>query len=129
MPSYVYKPGHPLANERGMVEKNEEYYMHEAMHSDDKGMMHGNERVRINYTSDHMEPLKHMALPYGSPPIDSKSKFRKITKERGCVEVGDQTHVLTKPRQRVMLDRGKRRDDIRRAMFELRNGQTKPLNE
>ena len=83
--------------------------------------MVGNQRVRINYNSDHMEPMKHMALPYGTAPIDSKSKFRKITREMGCVEVGDQTHVLTKPRKPIKLDRKQRRDDIKKALYQHRN--------
>ena len=123
MASYLYKPGHPLANSNGFVEKNE-YYTHSYLHTEDKGMMNGNQRVRINYNSDHMEPLKHMALPFGSAPIDSKSKFRQITKERGCVEVGDQTQVLTTPRKRIPLDRKTRREDIKKALYQMRNGQT-----
>lgn len=122
MASYLYKPGHPFANENGFVEKSV-YYANTWF--DDKGMTVGNQRVRINYNPDGMEPLKHMALPFGSAPIDSKSKYRKITREMGCVEVGDQTHILTKPRKPIPLDRKQRREDIKKALYQHRNGQVR----
>jgi hypothetical protein len=120
MPSYLYKPGHILADKSGFVLK-QDYYDHKYMIDPPKTMMNGNEPVRLNYISDNQEPMRHMALPPGSAPLDSKSKFRKITKEQGCIEIGDQTHCLTKPRKRIQLDKRQRRDDIRRSLHQLRN--------
>ncbi len=51
---------------------------------------------------------------------DSKAKFRQATKSSGCIEVGNET---LKPRQPVKLDRGQRREHIRQALYELRNGR------
>lgn len=126
MPKYKHMPNHPYANERGIVEVNDKFYeglyLMGAM-GEDKRMMRGNEPVVINYISDNMPPTKHMALDIYDAPIDSKSKFRRITKERGCVEVGDQTHVLTKKRAPAKLDRKLRRDHIKDALQKLRSNQ------
>jgi hypothetical protein len=53
---------------------------------------------------------------------ESKSEFRKATKAAGCIEYGSEIPTLLKPRKPIPLDRAKRRDDIRRAIYELRNG-------
>ena len=68
--------------------------------------------------SDEMAPLRHMA---DNKMYSSKSKFRQATREAGCVEVGSETATLLKPRKPVELNPSKRRDDIRRAIYELRN--------
>lgn len=68
--------------------------------------------------SDEMAPLRHMA---DGKMYDSKVKFRQATRAAGCVEVGTETQALLKPRQQIHLDQGKRRDDIRRTIYELRN--------
>ena len=68
--------------------------------------------------SDEMAPLRHMA---DGKTYTSKVKFRQATRAAGCVEVGTETSTLLKPRQRVTLDTGKRRDDICKAIYELRN--------
>ena len=68
--------------------------------------------------SDTMEPLRHMA---DGKMYDSKVKFRQATRAAGCYELGNETATLLKPRQQIQLDAGKRRDDIRRAIYELRN--------
>lgn len=67
--------------------------------------------------SDTMQPLKHMGT---GEMIDSKAKFRAATRASGCVEIGNEP---IKSRPNVKLDGGKRRDDIRRAIYELRNGR------
>lgn len=51
---------------------------------------------------------------------DSKSNFRKATRANGCYELGND--VNTKQRQPIKLDPQKRKDDIRRAFYEVRNG-------
>jgi len=123
MPSYLYKPDCPHADKSGLVEKNT-YYTYLYLKDEDKTAIVGNQQVRINYISDNQPPLRHMALPPGSKPIESKSEFRRITKEQGCIEVGDQTHYLTKARPRQNPDRKQRRDDIKKAIYKLRNGET-----
>lgn len=132
MPKYKYMPNHPYANERGIVEVNEQFY--EGLYligamAEDKRMMRGNEPVTINYISDHMEPLRHMALDHTAPPIDSKSKFRRITREKGCIEIGNETATLLKPRKRIPLDRRQRREDMRKAANQLKNNNSQVLYE
>ena len=68
--------------------------------------------------SDEMAPTRHMA---SGEMLTSKAKFRQATRDAGCVEIGTETATLLKPRQQVQLDPGKRRDDIRRTIYELRN--------
>lgn len=67
--------------------------------------------------SDTMDPLRHMGT---GEIIDSKAKFRSATRASGCVEIGNEPIKERKP---IAIDRGKRRDDIRRAIYELRNGR------
>lgn len=69
--------------------------------------------------SDIMDATRHMAT---GRMHTSKSAFRKDTKASGCVEYGTETTQLLKPRKPVPLDRGKRRDDIRRTIYEIKNG-------
>lgn len=99
---YIHRPGHPLADEFGMV---------------DAELIEIEYREAPHIISDHMQPLKH----HGSGKIiDSKSSFRKETKALGCIEIGNEE---IKPRTPVKLDRRKRADDIRRAIYELKNGR------
>jgi len=67
---------------------------------------------------DEMEPLRHMA---DGRTYSSKRKFRDATKAAGCVEIGNES-VVTK-RKPVELDRRQRREDIRRAIHDLRDGR------
>lgn len=65
--------------------------------------------------SDTMDQVKH----HGSGRIfDSKSRFRAETRAMGMVEIGNEK---IKPRQPVKLDKRQRREDIKRAIYELRN--------
>lgn len=70
-----------------------------------------------NIISDEMSETRHMA---DGKHYTSKKKFRQATKDAGCIEIGDQD--VTKPRQPVKLDRAKRREDIKRAVWEIQNG-------
>lgn len=103
MPTFVYRPDHPKANENGFVDRN---------------LVWADGSEGPNVISDTMPETRHMA---DGQYYTSKSKFREATKAAGCVEIGNETnHVLSsKP---VQLDRAKRRDDIRRTIYELRNG-------
>ena len=69
----------------------------------------------VSVISDTMQPLRHMAT---GKVIDSKSQFRNETKAAGCVELGNEA---IKPRTPIKLDRRQRVDDIRRAIYQLRN--------
>ena len=64
-----------------------------------------------------MAPARHMGT---GQILDSKAKFRQATKASGCIELGNEP---IKPRIPVKLDGGKRRDDIRKAIYDLRNGR------
>jgi hypothetical protein len=69
--------------------------------------------------SDIMEPTKHMA---SGKLFTSKAAFRAETKAYGCIEVGNDASI-TRPRKPITLSREKRVDDIRRTIYELRNGR------
>lgn len=118
--SYIYNPDCYLADQFGMVEKNEEYYMWLEAHTPDNRMMVGNQVIEFRFNSDSMEPTRHMI---NGKYYTSKKKFRTETKAHGCIEVGDQTHHLTKKRGYKALTRRERREDIKKALYEVRNGR------
>jgi hypothetical protein len=68
--------------------------------------------------SDEMAETRHMA---DGKMYTSKAKFRQATRAAGCVEVGNETSTLMKPREQIRLDPGKRRDDIRKTIYDIRN--------
>jgi hypothetical protein len=68
--------------------------------------------------SDIMPETRHMA---NGKTYTSKSEYRKATKAAGCIEVGNETATLLAPRKPVQLDRGQRREDIKRTIYEMRN--------
>jgi len=111
-----------------MVEVNDEYYMWLSFHSgEDKRMMNGNEPVSLRFISDSMEPTRHMA---NGRMYTSKKKFRDETRARGCIEVGNEEKYLTntgstigQKKKVVKLDKRQRRDDIKRAIWEVKNGR------
>lgn len=104
MPRYIYRPKDPRANENGMV---------------DITLAEHPETGKAAYViSDEMPETRHMA---NNRYYTSKAKFREATRAAGCVEVGNETATLLKPRKPVNLDRGKRRDAIRQAIHQLRN--------
>lgn len=118
--SFVHNPNCPYADQFGMVEKNEQYYLWMSYHTPDNRMMVGNEVKKFRFNSDTMEPTRHMI---NSKIYTSKKKFRNETKAHGCIEVGDQTHYLTKSRAPKLLSRRERREDIKKALYEVRNGR------
>ena len=71
--------------------------------------------------SDTMDPTLHHC---DGKLYTSKSKFRQTTKAHGCIEYGSEIPALTKPRQPIKLDPAKRREDIRRTIYDLRNGRS-----
>jgi hypothetical protein len=70
-------------------------------------------RVR-GVISDTMDALIH---PCTGKLMDSKSEFRKVTKAKGCVEVGNEK--LVDRRAATGLDSETRRRDISIAMEQL----------
>ena len=98
---WIYRPNHPNANENGMIEREKvyEYQSNSAPY----------------IISDTIQPTKHMA---SGRVIDSKAKFRAETRATGCVELGNEQ---IKPRQKIELDRGERREAIRKTIYDLRN--------
>lgn len=69
--------------------------------------------------SDIMPETKHMVT---GRVHTSKSEFRKDTRATGGTEVGNEIAAATKERKPIELDRRQRRDDIGRAIYDLRNG-------
>jgi len=104
MARYVYRPSHPMADEFGMVE----YQFAGPKHVSDEA---------THVISDTMEPTRHMA---DGNYYTSKSEFRKATRAAGCVEVGNETATLMKPRKPIELSRAERRDALRKAISQLR---------
>ncbi len=101
----VYRPNHPQANENGLVDAS-------------IAGERGGRRSATYVISDEMSPTRHMA---DGKTYTSKAKFRQATRDHGCIEVGNETATMLKPRKPVQLDRGQRRDAIRRAIHDLRN--------
>jgi hypothetical protein len=104
---YVYRPDHPYADENGFVE------------AEMAGPKHASGSA-VYVIGDEMAPTRHMA---DSKLYTSKAKFRETTKAHGCIEIGSETNYLLKPRKPVPLDRGKRREDIKQAIYNIRNGR------
>lgn len=108
MSRYVYRPNHPDADEFGTVDVDLIGSDYEA--SSAPGVI-----------SDNMDMTRHMA---DGRHYDSKSEFRRATKRAGCVEVGTDTSI-SRPRKPIQLDRGSRRESIKRAIYELKNGSNR----
>lgn len=123
MPTFLYRPQHPDANENGCVEKSLALEWDYRDAPDNRAVI-GNELVTMNFISDTMPQTRHMA---NNKMYDSKAAFRQATKAAGCIEVGNDSSLLNpKPRKFKEPDRGQRRDDIRKAIHDLKNGNVKP---
>lgn len=97
----------------------EEYYTKKYYEKAHLQMTKGNQPVTMNFISDTMDATRHMA---DGKYYTSKAAFRAATKAAGCIEIGNETKYLQKPRKPVKLDRRKRREDIKKAISDLRNG-------
>jgi hypothetical protein len=104
MTVFVHRPGHPQANEHGMVDRDL--------------VVEENYGASAYVISDTMEATRHMAT---GKYHTSKSEFRKDTRASGCIEVGNETATLTKPRKQVEMSREQRRNNIRQAINYLRS--------
>lgn len=107
MVALVFRPGHRLANANGMVEKDL------AGPHPQEGKILGEAPMVI---SDIMSETRHMA---DGKVYTSKSEFRKATKANGCVEVGNETATLNKPRKRIVMNKEKRVHDIKQAIDQV----------
>lgn len=103
MTTWVYRPNHPQANENGMVDRSIAGYEQKSS--------------APHVISDSMEPMRHHGT---GRVIDSKRAFSAETRAIGCVELGNES---IKPRKPILLDRGARREAIRKTLHELRNGR------
>lgn len=74
--------------------------------------------------SDEMPALRHMA---DGKMYTSKQRFRQATRDSGCIEIGNES--VTRPRKPVILDRRQRREDIRRAINDLRDGRAPSMRQ
>ncbi len=105
MAIWVYRPDHPSAGENGMIDRS---FLEPEDHD-----------PHVYVISDTMDPTRHMAT---GKMHTSKSEFRKDTKAAGCIEYGsDQS--LYKPRKPIPLSREKRVDDIKKTIYNMRNGK------
>lgn len=69
--------------------------------------------------SDTMDATEH---PCTGKFITSKTEFRKITRDHGCVEVGnDPARLRIKPKPKA--DRQKIRQSLEKAMAQVKSGQ------
>lgn len=118
MATFRFDPDHPYADESGMVEVNEDYYLHKAMTTPDVRMMNGNEPVTLHYINDNLDYVRHMA---NGKIYTSKKKFRDETKARGCIEVGNETKHVLKPRKGNFkgLSKKERVEDIKKTIYQL----------
>lgn len=119
MTTYLYKPEHPMANKQGFITKDD-FYMHKFYMEPDLRMIVGNKPIQIYYNKDEMEPIRHMI---NGKYYTSKKKFRDETKARGCIEIGNETSTLLKPRKYIETSKKQRREDIKKAIYELKNGK------
>lgn len=104
MARYVYRPNHPMSDALGMVD------------SSVAGPKHTSDSA-VHVITDEMDATKHMA---DGRMYTSKAKFRQATKAAGCIEVGNETETLLRPRKPAQLSRQDRREAIRKAIAQLR---------
>lgn len=109
--SWVYRPNHPLANENGMIERH--------LVIDEPTAASALPRPYV--VSDSLgEPVKHLATGIYS---DSKSFHHKKNRELGLVELGNEWKAHVSQPKPAKLDKRQRKNDIRKAISELRNGR------
>ena len=116
MASYVVHP------KTGELISKEDYYLEKYSKIAHLQMMDGNQPVTMNFISDQMDSTRHMA---DGKYYTSKVAFRKATKAAGCIEIGNETKYLTKPRKPIELNKRERLDSIKKAIYDLKNGNVK----
>jgi hypothetical protein len=68
----------------------------------------------VGVITDNIDAINHA----DGKRYTSKAKFRAATKAAGCIEIGNEKIPERKP---IKLDRYQRREQIRQAIYELRN--------
>jgi hypothetical protein len=114
MARYIY------SEELDKLVSSEEYYFNKYMQKAHLHMTVGNVPVKIHYIADEMNPTRHMC---NGKLYTSKKKFRDETRARGCIEYGNESDTLLKPRKSILPSKRQRREDIKRAIWELNNGR------
>jgi len=107
MPTFIYKPNDPDSNENGIVEKG----FYESIDAP-------------NVISDEMGALVNHA---DGKMYTSKRRFRQATRDANCVEIGNES-LVTKHTP-VQLDRRQRREDIRKAIHDIRDGRAPSIRQ
>lgn len=69
----------------------------------------------LHIIGDEMEPLQH---PVSGQTVDSKSQFRRMTRDAGCVELGNDAPAAPAAPERDASVR----DDVHRAWLKLEQG-------
>jgi len=109
--SWVYRPNHPLANDNGMVER----------HLVDEAPRAASSLPRPYVVSDNLGGgVKHLAT---GQILDSKSAHRKLNKELGLVELGNEKKAHLSQPAPAKLDKRERKNAIRKAIKELKEGR------
>lgn len=116
MTKYRHHPGHPLADEKGWVELNDEYWAN-LPDIDSCGRPYTKSDPSLHIISDTMEPTWHMA---DGNYYSSKAEFRRATKRAGCIEVGNDPSIM-RPKPRKMLSKQERIEHIKHAIHTLSN--------
>ena len=103
--SFVYRPDHPDANENGMIDSSLADYKYNHF------------GIAPNVISDSLGThLRHMGT---GRYLDSKSAFRNEDKAIGATCVGNDPSIQPKPRKVIEMPRAG--NDIKRAIYELKN--------
>lgn len=113
MPSWI------IDHKTGELVEKDEYHYKKYEEKAHLQMTKGNELVTMNFISDSMPETRHMA---DGKYYSSKKAFRDATKAAGCIEIGNETKYLKKKREPIKLDKRKRREDIKKAINDLKYG-------
>lgn len=123
MPSYKFKPGHPLADANGFV-TTEDYYRHYYATSPDLRAEIDGKTVIMRYNSDQMDPTRNHA---DGRMYTSKKQFSAATKRAGCIEVGNELPYIERRNfeaKAKMFSPGTKADriqDIKKSIQQLKN--------
>lgn len=97
------------------------YVFHDGEFKDAKEVFVSKDNKSAYVHQDTMDALTHPCDPFGAP-IDSKSRFRAITKANGCEEVGNE-RVKTEPKMKGMTE-ADYVDSVRKAINDCRYGNS-----
>jgi hypothetical protein len=73
-----------------------------------------------NVIRDEMDPIRHMA---SGALMTSKRAFRQATRDAGCIEVGNDPAIYSKPRAPVAFNPQVRRREIRESIRRQLHGE------